>query len=358
MARGCVNYEGIVMVRNLPACLAGDAPRRYAPSMLRWLISSALLLSACTASDGAIDKVEDARARNDGPAIWVARDDDSTLYLYGTLHIVPIGMDWQREDMWEAFRSAGTVWFEVSSDPTSRTKAERLTRTRGFLPIGERLSEGWSDYERKTLEVASVSSGLPLEFLDTLEPWLAADLITLAAAEAAGLSAEISADEALKSRARRQSKYVRYLEDVSEQIALSTDIPKDAQVENLLAVLERYNRIGDELNAIASEWVEGDVEGLTERLETSVAGPDRERLYTLRNGNWADVFEGWMEGSGTGFAAVGVGHLVGEGSLVEQLRDRGLEVRRYYAFEGENVLRTIDLEVERNRADAPPEDVN
>ena len=56
-------------------------------------------------------RCSNARDRNEGPAIWVAKDFDSTLYLFGTVHLLPDDLDWQREDMREAFSEAGTVFF-------------------------------------------------------------------------------------------------------------------------------------------------------------------------------------------------------------------------------------------------------
>jgi len=50
-----------------------------------------------------------------------------------------------------------------------------------------------------------------------------------------------------------------------------------------------------------------------------------------------------MEDGGTGFAAVGIGHLLGEDSLQELMADQGYEVGRYYAFKGENVIQTVPL---------------
>jgi len=55
----------------------------------------ALMLSTCgerpVVIDGAAQKVAEARARNDGPALWVAKDYDSTVYLFGTVHLLPAG---------------------------------------------------------------------------------------------------------------------------------------------------------------------------------------------------------------------------------------------------------------------------
>ena len=302
-----------------------------------------------------MDRVAEARARNDGPAIWLVTDEntqgDSRLFLYGTLHIIPAGLDWQRDDMWDAFASAGTVWFETPSDEATTARIDALTRSRGFLPPGERITDQLDDYETRLLEVAALSADIPFEALDTMRPWLASELLTVAAADQAGLSARISPDEALKSRARRTAKFTAYLDSPLEQFALSADADPDVQLATLRSTLERYNRIADELRAIAGEWVEGDVDTLETRLSESITGAARQTLMTDRNARWADTLSAWMDGSGpasssVGFAAVGVGHLVGEDSLPDMLEARGYTVRRYYAFQGETLIRAESLEID------------
>ena len=73
------------------------------------------LLSSCNQGGTVDGKIAAAHARNDGPAIWVVKDFDSTLYLYGTVHLLPEDLDWQRDDMREAFGESGTIFFEVDT---------------------------------------------------------------------------------------------------------------------------------------------------------------------------------------------------------------------------------------------------
>ena len=306
----------------------------------------AATLCACQPGEAVTERVDAARERNDGPAIWVATDADSTVYLYGTIHLMPIGLDWQRDDMVEAFGRSGTVLFEVPSTDAARTAANRLTQQLGFLGLEEgRLSEGFDAYETKLLEAAALQADVPLEALDTMRPWLASDILLVAAADRAGLSPELSADEALKSLARRQRKNVQYLDTMEEQIALSAEASPEAQSEALRDTLVNYNRLAPVLARIADAWVVGDtarLERLTREPLTDIA---RERLFTARNDRWADRIAELMEGSGTAFVAVGVGHLVGEDSLQAALKARGIEVERFLAFQGETVIRTIDLDI-------------
>ena len=54
-----------------------------------------------------------------------------------------------------------------------------------------------------------------------------------------------------------------------------------------------------------------------------------------------------MEDSGTGFVAVGTAHLLGEESLLSELREQGFSVQRYHAFKGDPVIDTVDATIIR-----------
>ena len=73
---------------------------------------------------------------------------------------------------------------------------------------------------------------LTIAALDGMRPWLASEYLTFAAAQNAGLSADFSADEALKSRADRTGKNIIYLESLETQIRASADLPEDINSNN------------------------------------------------------------------------------------------------------------------------------
>src|SRR5262245_44666356 len=54
------------------------------------------------------------------PAMWVIKDDDSTIYLLGTFHMVKPGTDWRSDKIRQAFESSDEVWLEATEgdDPT------------------------------------------------------------------------------------------------------------------------------------------------------------------------------------------------------------------------------------------------
>lgn len=309
-------------------------------------MAASFLLSACGQGGTVVGKVSDARLRNDGPAVWYVKDHDSTLYLFGTVHLLSSEFDWIRSDLESIFRDAGTVFFEINTDAGAQIEATIYTQNLGFRTDGLRLSGELNSYQLKLLDAAANNGGLPVATLDNMEPWLASEFLTVAAAANAGLKPELSADEALKSRATAQGKNVLYLDTMKGQITRAATQPDFVQMKLLNDTLEGFNTLGDDLTTVAQAWSVGRTDYLTRELimETKNRSPDiYQSFFDDVNRDWVKSLTRFMEDSGTGFAAIGIGHLLGEDSIQELLADQGYEVGRYYAFKGENVIQTVPL---------------
>ena len=310
------------------------------------LLISAAVLAAC-GQGGTVDgKVADARSRNDGPAIWYVKDHDSTLYLFGTVHLLSADFDWIRGDLETIFREAGTVFFEIDTGDSAQIQATVLTQSLGFRSDGLRLSGQLDSYQLKLLDAAANNGGLPVATLDNMKPWLASEFLTVAAAANSGLRPELSADEALKSRAAAQGKNIIYLDTMESQIMRAAKLPDFVQMKLLNDTLEGFNTLGSDLTKVAQAWSVGQTNYLTRELieETKNRSPDFYQTYFDDvNREWIKPLMQFLEDGGTGFAAIGIGHLLGEDSVQALLEDQGYEVGRYYAFKGENVIQTVPL---------------
>ena len=304
------------------------------------------LLSACAPGEGVQEKLDAAHDRNDAPPIWVVKDHDSALYLFGTVHLLPTDANWQKDDMKAAFDEAGTVFFELDNSGQANLDIVILTQQLGLLSGGNQLSERLDPYQLKLLEAVSHNGDVPLAVLDTMKPWLASEMLTIIAAQAAGLSADLSPDETLKNRAARQKKNVLYLDSAETQIRASADLPDYVQMDLFIESMERFNSLGDELKSIALSWTRGDVNTLRSVGANSLKDKSPElyeALIVKRNKNWTQQFLKFLDDSGTGFAAIGMGHLLGDDSLQNMLRDQGYTVSRHYAFQGEPVIKASTL---------------
>jgi uncharacterized protein YbaP (TraB family) len=115
---------------------------------------------------------------------------------------------------------------------------------------------------------------------------------------------------------------------------------------NLLTeTMERFNALGDDMTSIAKAWSVGRTDVLTAKIIRPMKDRAPEIFNSLlrdRNRKWAGQLSRFMEDNGTGFVAVGTAHLLGEGSLIEELREQGYTVSRYYAFQGEDVIKSVN----------------
>lgn len=310
-------------------------------------------LSACKNDPGVIAKVEAARERNDGPAIWVARDRDSALYLYGAVHLLPAGGDWLRDDVLDILASSGTVFFETPRDQDAVNTAAIITQRDGYQKNGRKLSMILDGYNSKRLLAAALNAGLDYDAVDRMQPWLLSDLLVMAELEAAGLKGEFGADSVLHERARTAGKYVRYLETMEEHLEGSTQLPDRVQLQALYSTFDNSGDLAAQASELARYWSAGHTVWIWDEViaPLKAKAPDYYAvLFTQRNERWAAQFDEFMKGDGEALAVVGVGHLVGEDSVVEMLRARGYQVERYFAYRGDNVIKTIDLDISPARS--------
>ena len=101
--------------------------------------------------------MELARERNDGPAIWVLKDNDTTLYLFGTVHLLPSNLSWQKSDMQKAFASSGTIFFEANSEANEKVAANILANE-GYntYNVSDGFSGNGQDPGWKNLKLPSI----------------------------------------------------------------------------------------------------------------------------------------------------------------------------------------------------------
>src|SRR5215472_3301633 len=73
------------------------------------------------------------------PAIWTVRSPTATLVLFGSIHLLPPGLDWRPPALDAALAKADELWFEVPITPLSEGEANSAAESRGALPQGRHL---------------------------------------------------------------------------------------------------------------------------------------------------------------------------------------------------------------------------
>lgn len=260
-----------------------------------------------------------------GPALWQLGDEDTTIYLFGTIHVLPEGETWFDDRISTAFNAADELVFEINMDDVAGMQAQ--VAGMAMLPEGQTLRGLMTEENLGEYETALEGFGIPAAALDPIEPWAAAMTLSLLPLQMAGWTPEQGVE--MQLRGMGEGKESGALETIEEQIALFDTLPMDAQLQYLDSTVEGMDEVVSSLEDLKAEWLEGDDVALGELMNEGMEDPEvYERLLVNRNRNWVGWIENRLEEPGTVFIAVGAGHLAGEGSVQELLAERGLEVER------------------------------
>jgi uncharacterized protein YbaP (TraB family) len=264
------------------------------------------------------------------PVLWMISDEDSSIYLFGTVHILPPELEWQNDAIDRAFGEADTVWFEAPVvDPAGQMEMLRLVTQFGVNPPGQPLSKQISEETRVALEKLTPVVGLPLSLLEPFRPWMAAVTLTTAYVQAQGYDPESGVESVLWPTAEAAGKDLAYFETVEEQVRFFADLPRDVELAYFEQTVLEFDQGIAALDQLVSAWDAGDLETLDELMNSDMraAAPEvYQVLLVERNREWVKQIRQILDGSGTHFIALGAGHFVGSEGVVELLRAEGVEV--------------------------------
>ncbi len=262
------------------------------------------------------------------PPVWVAHGPHATIVLFGSVHILPPGLDWEPDRLKRALAKADDLWFEIPLDDASSLAATRLAARQGLQGPGESLSGELSAANRARLAKVAQSCGVSVEGLDRLRPWLAEITLSLAVYRQAGAVQEDGVERQIAALVP-SSVPRRAFETAEEQIGFFANAPLADQIASLDETLGELDQGAASYERLVTAWMDGDTAGIVrEALDpmiTSSPGVYRS-LVAARNRRWVDAIATRLQGRGEAVMVVGVGHLVGPDSVPALLRARGVSV--------------------------------
>jgi uncharacterized protein len=262
------------------------------------------------------------------PPVWVVHRGAATVVLFGSVHILPPGLDWEPPELKTALASANDLWFEIPLDPASSAIASRLALDHGLQGEGDRLSAELSPKGRARLIRIAKSTGVKLQSIEQLRPWLAEITLSLAVYAQAHAAADQGVERQI-DQLTPQTIPRHALETTEQQIGYLSEAPMTDQVASLEETLGELDDGPASYERVVKVWMAGDAKGLVrEALEPMIkAAPGEYRsLVVARNQRWVDQIVQRLGGTGEAVMVVGVGHLVGPDSVPALLRARGISV--------------------------------
>jgi uncharacterized protein len=261
------------------------------------------------------------------PALWKVSDADTTIYLFGTVHLLPAGIEWYDGQLATAFESSQQLVTEIPDVPQG--EAISLMLKHGTLPAGQTLRAGMTAEERPKFETAMTSMGLPPGAFDRYKPWFAAVALATLPLQKAGYSMDNGIENQLDKRLVALGRPRIGLETLEFQLGIFDGFAPEVQKTYLFAVIDALPTIPQEIDKMVQSWSKGDVESLAALLNSETDDPALyDALLTKRNRNWAVWIDNRLDQPGTVFIAVGAGHLGGPDSVQAVLRQSGIKAVR------------------------------
>jgi uncharacterized protein len=263
------------------------------------------------------------------PALWQVSDADTTIYLFGTIHLLPKDLAWQSPKVDKAIRASENLVLETVMDKDPQ-KTGAIMAQLGMSPALPLLLDRVPADKREALQRIVSKSGVPLAVLDRFETWAAALTLASAGMRDLPVSAEYGAEAILAKHFATDGKPVAGLETPAQQLGYFDGLPETAQRRFLASIADDDTNARAEFDAMIAAWGAGDVKkiALTFDDELKLSPELTEVLLKKRNANWSDWIVARMAKPGTVFVAVGAGHLAGSDSVNAMLAKRGLRVSR------------------------------
>ena len=263
------------------------------------------------------------------PALWAVKDADTTVYLFGTVHVLKPGLSWFDGAVQKAFDKSDELVLELVL-PDDQAEVAKATLPMAMDQSGKPLPQKLDPETLAAYQATLTGLGLPANAFDAFEPWFAGVTLSVLPLTKYGYDPNQGVEKQLTAKAKAGAKPVSGFETLTEQLGFFDTLPEVEQVSFLKSVVKDIDKLGPQLDKMVLLWGKGDPDGLAVTMNESMeATPELAKTLLFdRNARWADQIKTRMDKPGTVFVAVGAGHLAGEKSVQDYLAERGLKAQR------------------------------
>lgn len=298
--------------------------------MLRKIIAALVGVTLAACSPTTPPKSTTEAPAQGRPALWKLADEDTTIWLFGTIHALPPGYQWRDAAIDKALTESDMLVVEAVLDRNDPAKAmallTRLGVTPGLPPLVERVPAD----KRPALAALIARSKLPEQLLNGMETWTGALMLMPVVLGDLGVAGGTGVEEQLEDDFRAAGKPIEGLETAEQQLGVLDGLPEAAQREFLATLAEDSGKDRIEFEKMLKAWSTGDEKGIAASFDTELKHSPvlRDALLTRRNAAWVEWLKARLDKPGTVFLAVGAGHLAGRESVVRMLEAQGLKAER------------------------------
>ena len=262
--------------------------------------------------------------------LWKVHSGQKVLYLAGSVHALgadsyPLSAAYE-----SAFNSSGTLVEEINLAEAEQLAAAPLLLSKGLYTDGRTFESAVAKDTATLVATRLKNTGIPMEMIRTMKPWMVMLLITAFEAQKAGLDAALGLDKYFFDKARAASKPVLALETAESQIDRFDKMPESLQEQMLRSTLTELDSQQNSVAAMINAWKTGNAAALEKMSLSSFDGyrGAYTSLIVERNNNWVPQIEACMARPQPCFVVVGAAHLIGPDGLLTLLKKKGYKIEQ------------------------------
>ncbi len=267
------------------------------------------------------------------PTLWKIQSDKADVYLFGSIHVGKKEMYPFSKQINDAFNKSQYLVLEIDFLNPKMLVEVAAMYLNGTLPKKQTLENIMNQADLTKLQLALKTFKVPYSSVTNLKPWLIGMNLQLLMFTSKDYKPELGVDIHFAQRALRTKKQVLELESASEQFSYFDNLTMDQQIAFMLGSLEQVSNGQEVVPKMVSLWQQGKQQEFSELILGEMTGSKEDQFFYdvfLKNRNikMADKIAGFIETGKSYFVVVGAAHYIGEDSIIEYLRKKGLEVEK------------------------------
>lgn len=264
------------------------------------------------------------------PAIWtIAKPGGGTITMFGSVHLLPPGIEWRTPALNDALAKADVVTFEMPLADAESPEFMSYVQQHMMNPPGVTLSTLLTPEEKAKVEAAATAVGAPFGMLEPFRPWMAAIQLSVGFVIKQGFDPNSGVDKILNAEAVAAGKTLDAFETAKEQMDIFVTLTPEQEKSFLVIGASDMMANPDMLNDLVSSWAAGDTATIDKVMNAGIESMPElgKKLLDDRNARWVDkITSVYMNDTKNYLVIVGAAHLAGDKSVQAMLRAKGIEV--------------------------------
>jgi uncharacterized protein YbaP (TraB family) len=264
-------------------------------------------------------------------SVWKLDADNGSFYLAGSCHVLRKSDYPLPEEFESAYDDADQVIFETDIDAFMSPDIQLLLISKGMYTGGDTLEKKLSKKAYDSLVKYCNDRSMSIELFQNFKPWMVTMTLLLLELEKNGISPADGLDLYFSNKAKKDGKQTGGLEDVYRHIELVSSLEEEFDESIVESFIRDAGEVRVMMEGLIKSWRAGDEIWIDEYLSKNVRKEFPKlykRLLTDRNRGWIPHLETLMDSGKRTLVIVGVGHLVGEDSVIDLLKSRGHKLKK------------------------------